>query len=161
MPKGARELHHEVELGVIIGKTCKNITPAEALGHIAGCTVALDMTDREKQTELKNKGLPWSVAKGFDTACPVGDFVPIEDMPKGLQELEIWLKVNGEMRQNGNTRDMLFPVSDLVSHISGIFTLEVGDLILTGTPSGVGPVKSGDVITAGVEGCKDITFSVE
>ena len=148
-------------MGVIISKKCKNITPADAMNHIAGCTVALDMTDRQKQTELKNKGLPWSVAKGFDTSCPVGEFTPLSSMTKGLQDLAIWLKVNDEIRQNGNTRDMIFPVTDLVSHISSIFTLEPGDLVLTGTPSGVGPVKSGDVISAGIEGCMDIQFSVQ
>lgn len=154
-------MHHEVELGVVISKTCKDVSSTDALSHIAGCTVALDMTDRDKQNELKKKGLPWSVAKGFDTSCPVGGFTPLSAITKDLQALNIWLKVNDEMRQNGNTRDMLFPVADLVSHISSIFTLEPGDLILTGTPSGVGPVKSGDVITAGIDGCADIEFSVQ
>lgn len=161
MPKGASELHHEVELGLVISKTCKNISSSEAMNHIAGCTVALDMTDRDKQSELKNKGLPWSVAKGFDTSCPVGDFIPLSAIAKDLQGLDIWLKVNNELKQNGNTRDMIFSIPDLVSHISSVFTLEPGDLILTGTPSGVGPVTSGDVITAGIEGCADIEFSVE
>ncbi|KAF6030344.1 FAHD1 [Bugula neritina] len=161
LPKGATELHHEVELGVVIGKKCKDISPSAVTDHIAGYTVALDMTDREKQTELKDKKLPWAVSKGFDTSCPVGEFVPKSDLTKDVQDLGIWLKVNGELKQNGNTRDMLFPVADLISHISGIFTLEPGDLVLTGTPSGVGPVTSGDVITAGVEGCPDIEFTVQ
>jgi len=146
---------------VVIGKKCKDISPSAVTDHIAGYTVALDMTDREKQTELKDKKLPWAVSKGFDTSCPVGEFVPKSDLTKDVQELGIWLKVNGELKQNGNTRDMLFPVADLISHISGIFTLEPGDLVLTGTPSGVGPVTSGDVITAGVEGCPDIEFTVQ
>lgn len=137
------------------------MSPAEALGYIGGYTVALDMTDRGKQTELKNKGLPWSVAKGFDTACPVGAFTSSPDLTKNLQNLDIWLKVNEELKQKGNTRDMIFSVADLISYISSIFTLEPGDLILTGTPSGVGPVKSGDVITAGIEGCSNIQFSVQ
>ncbi|XP_067928867.1 oxaloacetate decarboxylase, mitochondrial-like [Watersipora subatra] len=161
LPKGANELHHEVELGVIISKKCKDISAADALSHIAGCTVALDMTDRVKQTELKNKGLPWSVAKGFDTSCPVGDFTPLSSMPKSLQALDIWLKVNNETKQSGNTKDMIFSVPDLVSYISGIFTLEPGDLVLTGTPAGVGPVKSGDVITAGIEGCPNIEYYIK
>lgn len=154
-------MHHEVELGLIVGKSGKNISACQALEHIAGFTVALDMTDRAKQDELKKKGLPWSVAKGFDTSCPVGEYVPKDNFSNDIQNLNIWLKVNGEIRQQGCTKDMLFPVSELISVISSIFTLEVGDLILTGTPSGVGPVKSGDVITAGIDGLPDIEFSVQ
>lgn len=161
LPYNSKELHHEVELGVVIGKRCKAVKVDEVMDSVAGYVVALDMTDRAKQTELKNKGLPWSVAKGFDTSCPVGEFKPKEDLTKDIGSLNLWLKVNGEERQNGNTKDMLFSVPKLISYISGIFTLEEGDLILTGTPSGVGPVKSGDVITAGIEGLPDIKFIVQ
>ena len=155
------ELHHEIELGVVIGKVCKSISPSEVMDRVAGFTVALDMTDRAKQTELKNKGLPWSVAKGFDTSCPVGEFLDKEKLNKDVQSLGIWLKVNDEIKQDGNTKDMLFSVVDLISYISDIFTLEPGDLVLTGTPSGVGPVKSGDIITAGIDGLPVIQFSVQ
>jgi len=127
---------------------------------IAGYTIALDMTDRDKQEELKTKRLPWSICKGFDTSCPVGEFIPKENIcsPDAVQ---LWLKVNGEMRQNASTKDMIFSVPEMISFISSIFTLEPGDLILTGTPSGVGPVTSGDVITAGIEGQSEISFAVE
>ena len=155
------ELHHEIELGVVISKVCKSISPSEVMDRVAGFTVALDMTDRAKQTELKNKGLPWSVAKGFDTSCPVGEFLDKEKLNKDVQSLRIWLKVNDEIKQDGNTKDMLFSVVDLISYISDIFTLEPGDLVLTGTPSGVGPVKSGDIITAGIDGLPVIKFSVQ
>ena len=146
---------------MVIGKVCKSISPSEVMDRVAGFTVALDMTDRAKQTELKNKGLPWSVAKGFDTSCPVGEFLDKEKLNKDVQSLGIWLKVNDEIKQDGNTKDMLFSVVDLISYISDIFTLEPGDLVLTGTPSGVGPVKSGDIITAGIDGLPVIQFSVQ
>lgn len=161
IPKGATELHHEIELGVVVSKVCKSIPKSEVMDAIAGYTVALDMTDRAKQTELKKKGLPWSIAKGFDTSCPVGQFIDRSELAKDIQSLGIWLKVNDEKRQDGNTKDMLFSVVELISYISEIFTLEPGDLILTGTPSGVGPVKSGDVITAGIDGMPDIKFTVQ
>lgn len=161
LPKNAVELHHEVELGVVISKVCKSVSPSDVMDRVAGFTLALDMTDRAKQTELKNKGLPWSVAKGFDTSCPVGDFVEKSDVGKDIQSLGIWLKVNGEIKQDGNTKDMLFSVVDLISYISDIFTLEPGDLVLTGTPSGVGPVRPGDVITAGIDGLPGIEFKVQ
>lgn len=128
---------------------------------VAGFSVALDMTDRQKQEQLKKKGLPWSVAKGFDTSCPVGTFVNKSEIDKEIQSLNIWLEVNGEIRQNGNTRDMLFSVPELISYISDIFTLEEGDLVLTGTPSGVGPVKSGDIIKAGIDCLPEILFEVQ
>lgn len=128
---------------------------------VAGYSVALDMTDRKKQEELKQKGLPWSVAKGFDTSCPVGAFVDKAAVHKDVQSLSIWLEVNGDLRQNGNTKDMLFGVAELISYISAIFTLEQGDLVLTGTPSGVGPVKSGDKIRAGIDCISEISFEVQ
>lgn len=146
---------------MVIAKTCKNVSPQQAKDVIAGYTVALDMTDRDKQLELKKKGYPWSVAKGFDTSCAIGDFIPQSKLQRDIQSLDIWLKVNGEIKQNGNTRDMLFPVADLISFISEIFTLEPGDLILTGTPAGVGPVKPGDIITAGIQDLPDIEFKVQ
>ena len=130
------------------------------MDHIGGYCLALDMTDREKQSQLKKKGLPWSLAKGFDTSCPVSDFINKDVIPNP-QDVEIWLKVDGNMKQKGNTKDMIFDIPSLVSWVSDYFTLEVGDLILTGTPSGVGPVKPGDVIECGITGVTTMKYEVQ
>ncbi|XP_022707097.1 acylpyruvase FAHD1, mitochondrial-like isoform X2 [Varroa jacobsoni] len=148
-PPGCLELHHEVELGVLIERPGKNIPEGEAMQHVGGYTLCLDMTARDVQTKLKSQGAPWELAKAFDTSCPVGDFVPKESIVDP-HNLNLWCKVNGIMRQKGNTKDMLFKIPQIVAYVSRYFTLEVGDLILTGTPQGVGPVKSGDTIEAGM-----------
>lgn len=151
IPKGCTELHHEVELGVVIGKEGSEI-PSEAVfsdGYIAGYCLALDMTARDFQEKAKKKGHPWSIAKGFNTSCPVSDMLPMTSLPNP-HDVELWLKVNSEDRQRGSTRDMIFDIPTLVAAVSDYFTLQRGDVILTGTPSGVGPVGAGDVITAGI-----------
>ncbi len=105
-------------------------------------------------------GLPWSIAKGFDTSCPVGCFIPKDKIPDP-QNTELWLKVNGVVKQQGNTSDMIFSVPYLISLISEHFSLEPGDLVLTGTPEGVGPVKSGDVIECGIPNVTEMSFNVK
>ncbi|CAF0801846.1 unnamed protein product [Didymodactylos carnosus] len=144
------ELHHEIELGVVIDKKCKNISSEEGLSNVGGYVLALDMTARKIQDELKKQAHPWLLAKGFDCSCPIGEFIPKENLSK-VDNINLWLKVNGQMKQNGNTKDMIFSVGNLISYISKYITLEYGDLILTGTPSGVGPVKRGDQIEAGLK----------
>lgn len=156
----ADDSHHEVELGLVIGKRGRDIPEAAAMDHIGGYALAIDMTARGLQNEAKNKGLPWSVAKGYDTFCPVSRFIAKEELPHP-EATTLWLKVDDELRQNGSTKDMIFSIPFLVSHISSIMTLEEGDLILTGTPSGVGPVKPGQRLTAGIEGISlDMSFPV-
>ncbi|KAK2147735.1 hypothetical protein NP493_3385g00006 [Ridgeia piscesae] len=137
MPDGASEIHHEVELGLVIGTDGRNIPESAALSHIGGYVLALDMTDRILQMKLKSTGLPWALAKGFDTSCPVSDFI-VKDKIPDPQEVDLWLKVNGKMRQEGNTKNMIFSIAFLVSWLSRHFTLERGDVILTGTPFGWG-----------------------
>ena len=154
------EIHHEVELGVVIGKTGFKISEAQAAEYIAGYCLALDMTARDLQSKLKAKGLPWTLAKGFDTSCPVSDFIPSQNI-SNPQNVDLWLKVNGELRQSSNTKNMIFNIPFLLSYISEFFTLEPGDLILTGTPEGVGPVKRGDVINCGLKDIVEMSFSVE
>ena len=105
-------------------------------------------------------GLPWSVAKGFDTSCPVSDFIPLEKI-QDPQNVDLWLKVNGEMKQNSNTKNMIFSIPYLLSWISFRFKLQPGDVILTGTPEGVGPVKEGDQIECGLADIVRMTFNVE
>ena len=151
IPAYSRECHHEVELAVLIGRGGKDIPEDEALAHVAGYGVALDMTLRDVQNELKKKGLPWEIAKGFDTSCPLSSFVPAE-VVADPQALRLRLTINGEVRQDGTTDHMIHPVRKIVSHVSTIFTLEPGDVILTGTPSGVGPVRSGDRLQAELAG---------
>eukprot|EP00049_Salpingoeca_infusionum_P008400 m.137194 g.137194 ORF g.137194 m.137194 type:complete len:220 (+) comp14003_c0_seq9:50-709(+) len=157
VPLACKDMHHEVELGIIISKRCQHVTAAQAMDYVGGYTVALDMTARDLQQTAKDKGHPWSVAKGFDTFLPVGDFVPT-DQVANPQALRLWCQVDGEMKQDGNTKDMIFDIPTLISFISDRFTLDEGDLILTGTPAGVGPLCPGQTITAGVDTVDTIEF---
>jgi len=151
LPPFSKEMHHEVELVVAIGKEARRISPADAPGVIAGYGVGLDMTLRDVQAVAKQKGLPWAVAKGFDTSAPLSEFVPASTVgPDPVFEIEC--RVNGEVRQTTSTSAMIFDIPRLVSYISGVFTLEPGDLIYTGTPAGVGPVHPGDTIEARLTG---------
>jgi 5-carboxymethyl-2-hydroxymuconate isomerase len=127
--------------------------------HIAGYGVAIDLTLRDVQAELKKKGLPWEIAKGFDTSCPLSAFVAASQV-KDPQNLQIRLAVNGTVRQDGNTSLMIHRVLEIVSHMSGIFTLEPGDVILTGTPAGVGPIVSGDRVVAEISGVGSLEVGV-
>jgi 5-carboxymethyl-2-hydroxymuconate isomerase len=151
IPPYSRDCHHEAELAVLIGTGGKHIPQAEALSHVAGYGVAIDLTLRDVQAELKKKGLPWDIAKGFDTACPLSAFVPAAAVGDP-QQLRIRLSVNEELRQDGATGLMITPVSAIIAHLSTIFTLEPGDLILTGTPAGVGPLVSGDRVVVEIPG---------
>jgi 2-keto-4-pentenoate hydratase/2-oxohepta-3-ene-1,7-dioic acid hydratase in catechol pathway len=147
IPKMSKCLHHEVEMGVVIAKRCKNVLKEDALGYVLGYLVALDITARDIQSEAKKKGWPWDIAKGFDTFAPLSDVVLKENVPDP-NNLDIFLKVNGELRQESNTNNMSYSVERIIEFISGIMTLEPGDLIMTGTPEGVGEIVSGDVIDA-------------
>lgn len=159
VPPSSLEVHHEVELGVVMGARARDATAEEAMRAVAGYVLALDMTARDVQGAAKKAGLPWSVAKGYDTFCPVGEFIPRERVPDP-QALELWLSVDGVERQRGTTADMIFGVADLLSHISTVFTLEEGDVVLTGTPEGVGPVRAGQRIACGITGLASMEFDV-
>jgi 5-carboxymethyl-2-hydroxymuconate isomerase len=159
IPPYSTECHYEAELAVLIGTDGKDIPEAEALSHVAGYGVAIDMTLRDVQDNLKKKGLPWEIAKGFDTSCPLSDFAPAAKVPDP-QDLTIRLLLNGEERQNGSTGLMIHPVARIISFLSSIFTLEEGDVILTGTPAGVGPVKAGDTMEAEISGVGRLKVSV-
>ncbi|NGP75895.1 fumarylacetoacetate hydrolase family protein [Balneolaceae bacterium YR4-1] len=147
IPEQSKEVHHEVELVVAIGKTGKNIPESKAINYIRGYGIGIDVTARDIQQKAKEKSHPWSVAKGFDTFAPLSHFVKTSAIDDP-QQLDLQIEVNGEIRQQGNTRDMIFPVKTLISYLSTIFTLSPGDLIFTGTPEGVSPIKSGDKIKA-------------
>lgn len=150
IPRFSSELHHEVEMVVVVGKSGTRIPKHEAMEYVYGYAVGLDMTLRDVQSEAKKKGLPWSVAKGFDTSAPLSDAVEKKHVANP-HNLDITLKVNGVVRQHSNTRNMIFSIEEMIAYISSIFTLEVGDLIFTGTPEGVGGVVSGDQLEAELE----------
>jgi acylpyruvate hydrolase len=158
IPKGF-EVHEEVELGVIIKQKCKNIPESQSLQYVGGYCLALDLTEVRLMKEIRAKGLPWTFGKGFDTACPVSRYVSCEEI-ENPNNVQIWCKVNGEVRQNETTADMVFPIQSLISYISQYMTLEPGDLILTGSPAGVGPIVPGDVIEAGIGRDLSMTFPV-
>ncbi|MCK4849096.1 MAG: fumarylacetoacetate hydrolase family protein [Candidatus Heimdallarchaeota archaeon] len=151
IPPQTNEVHHEVELAVIIGKRGKNISLKDAYDYIFGYTILLDITARDLQSNAKQKGRPWSVAKGFDTFCPIGPVITTKDEVPNPQSLGIELSVNKELRQQGNTRDMLFKIDQIIHYCSSVFTLEPGDIIATGTPEGVGMFDHGDILHASIE----------
>ncbi|MFN3595697.1 MAG: fumarylacetoacetate hydrolase family protein [Rubricoccaceae bacterium] len=147
LPRQSSEVHHELEIVAAIGRGGRDIAEADALRHVAGYALGLDLTARDLQARAKEARGPWSIAKGFDTFAPVGPFVPARAVPD-VQAVELSLFVNGERRQHGSSAQMLFPVARLVAYLSSVFTLEPGDLVFTGTPEGVGPVRDGDRLEA-------------
>lgn len=150
VPKGV-VVHHEVELAFVLNRELKNLptdfSAEQALECIDGYALAIDMTARNVQDEAKKKGLPWSIGKGFDTFLPLSGYIPKEKIPDPYN-VELVLKINGETKQQDLTNLMLFPIHRILSHMSAIMTLEKGDLILTGTPKGVGAINPGDKIEA-------------
>lgn len=149
-PEYSNELHHEIELVLLIGKSISKGNKIQAEEAIAGYGVGLDMTLRDLQHQLKAKGQPWTLAKCFDTSAVLSDFILKEEYRLNLKE-NIKLSVNGEQRQNSLLENMIFDPSEIVEYISARMTLEEGDLVFTGTPAGVGPVKKGDRIEAEIE----------
>ena len=159
IPKMSGEVHHEVELVLVIGKRVRSVPESEAMSCVEGYALGLDVTARDLQAEAKKGGKPWAVAKGFDTFAPLGDIVAAERIAD-LNDLDIRLTRNGDVVQSGNTGDMIFSPAYLIHYISQIFTLEPGDLIFTGTPEGIGPVKAGDVLEATADGLPTLAVRV-
>jgi acylpyruvate hydrolase len=160
IPAYSQECHYEVELALLIGTTARNVSEEEAMEYLAGYGVAIDMTLRDVQNGLKAKGLPWEIAKGFDTSCPLSDFVPAASIADP-HNLNLKLSVNGEKRQDGCSSDMINRIPRIIAHISSIFTLEPGDVILTGTPAGVGQVVAGDIMDAEIEGVAQLKIRAQ
>lgn len=148
-PRGQGDVHFETELAVLIGKPLTNASASEAEAAILGYGLALDLTLRDLQSRLKEQGQPWERAKGFDGACPLTPFVPTDKFSN--RNLCFSLDIDGARRQTGDTSDMLFPIVPLIAHISAQFSLLPGDVILTGTPKGVGPLQSGQVLRLTLE----------
>ncbi|MEA2647200.1 MAG: hypothetical protein QOE92_2283 [Chloroflexota bacterium] len=144
-PAASHNVHHEAELAVVIGEVCRDVAPGDALARVAGFTCANDVTARD----LQESDDQWTRAKGFDTFCPLGPVVVAGLDPANLRVIG---RVNGEVRQDGSTSDMLFDVPHLVAYISSVMTLLPGDVVLTGTPPGVGPVQRGDLMEVEIEG---------
>ncbi len=153
LPAGRGSVHFETELAVLIGRPLTNASATEAEQAILGYGLALDLTLRDLQSQLKQKGEPWERAKGFDGACPLSPFVAADSLPQ--TSIKFTLDVDGKRRQNGNTDDMLTPVILLIAHISTQFSLRPGDVVLTGTPAGVGPLTSGQTLSLELE---DVLF---
>ena len=145
LPAHSRDVHYEAELVLLVGQGGKNIPEDKALSHIAGYGLGLDLTARDLQTKAKQGGLPWAVAKGFDCAATVTQFVPAEYIEQ-VHHIEFQMHLNGQPRQHGDTRKMLFSIPFIVHYLSEVFTLQEGDLIFTGTPEGVGALNSQDAV---------------
>lgn len=146
IPEISNNVHHEVELVVVIGKECKNINRNEASEYIAGFGIGIDFTLRDIQAKAKNEGKPWAISKGFYTSAPISEIIPYSEINNPNPEISLLLSINGNVVQNGNTSDMERKPDLLIEYLSRIFTLNPGDCIFTGTPDGVGPVVSGDKV---------------
>ncbi len=145
IPKGRGACHFESEMALLIGQPLKNCKEEDVIEAIAGVGIALDLTLRDLQKQLKAAGQPWEKAKGWDGACPLSPFVKTQEVAD-LQDVDIKLWQNGELKQNGNTGQMLTQVVPLITYISQFFTLQPGDIVLTGTPEGVGPLQVNDTL---------------
>jgi 2-keto-4-pentenoate hydratase/2-oxohepta-3-ene-1,7-dioic acid hydratase in catechol pathway len=159
LPAFSEDVHYETELVLLIGKKGKNIPQSEAMAYIEAYGVGLDLTARDVQSTLKEKGLPWTIAKGFDSAACLSSFVDA-DAFDGNESLHFSMLLNGETKQTGDTSYMIFSIPYLISYLSSIFTLDEGDIIFTGTPEGVGPLHTGDAISVSLEDLTSAEFKV-
>jgi fumarylpyruvate hydrolase len=158
-PPLTQDLQHEIELVVAIGVEGFGVTPAQALRHVFGYAVGIDLTRRDLQVSAHNSGDPWDLGKSFDQAAPCGAIRPVERIGH-LTRGRIWLAVNGHVRQDANIAEMIWPVATIVSLASEAMRLMPGDLIYTGTPAGVGRLEAGDHVTGGIAGIGDIDISI-
>ncbi|MHB2169333.1 fumarylacetoacetate hydrolase family protein [Alsobacter sp. R-9] len=158
-PPRSTNVHHEIEMVVALGRGGRDIPVETALDHVFGYAVGLDMTRRDLQDECKKAGRPWEIAKAFEHSAPIGDIVPASEIGHPSHGA-IWLKVNGELRQQGDLNQMIWKVPEMISYLSGLFELQAGDLIMSGTPSGVGAIVRGDLMEGGVDGIGTVTAKV-
>ena len=157
-PTHTKELHHELELVVGLGSGGVNIAEGEAMGHVWGYAVGLDMTRRDMQGEAKKMGRPWDMAKGFDQSAPIGEMVPAAGVDVSHGRIE--LRVNGALRQSSDLSKLIWSVPETISYLSGLVRLEAGDLIFTGTPEGVAAAVRGDVLEGQVDGVPSLWVRV-
>jgi fumarylpyruvate hydrolase len=157
-PRATKDLHHEIEMVVAIGRDGTDIPVEKALDHVFGYAVGLDMTRRDLQGEAKKLGRPWEMGKAFDSSAPC-TALKTAAMVGHPARGAIWLKVNGAVKQKGDLSEMIWNVPETISYLSKLITLRAGDLIMSGTPAGVGPVKAGDKLEGHVDGVGDLTVS--
>jgi fumarylpyruvate hydrolase len=158
-PTLTKNYHYEIELVAALDKGGRNLSNEQALDLVFGYTVGLDMTRRDLQGEAKKLGRPWEVGKAFESAAPCSEIVPASAIGHPAQGA-VWLKVNGEPRQKGDLNQLIWKVPEMIVYLSGLFELRAGDLIFSGTPAGVGPVKRGDVLHGGVDGVGELKVTV-
>ena len=158
-PSLTANLHHEIELVVAIGKGGKNIKAADALQHIYGYAVGLDMTRRDLQNDMKKQGRPWCIGKAFEASAPISAITPAAQAGD-VQHAEIWLQVNGQDRQRSNVNQLIWNIAETIEHLSHAWELQPGDLIMTGTPEGVGAVQTGDVLEGGISGLGTLRVNI-
>lgn len=158
-PDFSENIHHEIEIVLKIGKTGKNIKRISAHRHFDEIGLGIDFTARDLQKKAKDSGHPWEISKAFDHSAPLGDFIPVSAF-EDVNKLRFHLDVNGGTVQEGNTELMIFPFDEQIAYISRFVTLEKGDLLFTGTPAGVGPVRPGDRLEGWLEGRKLLDFQV-
>ncbi|MDW7690989.1 fumarylacetoacetate hydrolase family protein [Flammeovirgaceae bacterium SG7u.111] len=159
-PEYTKDIHHEIEIVLKISKEGKSIESRYAHNYYQEIGLGIDFTARDLQSKAKSKGLPWTLAKGFNGSAPISEFIPKSEF-EDLSDIDFSLKVNGETRQEGNTDKMLFNFAEIISYISQFITLKQGDLIFTGTPKGVGPVKIGDRLEGFIQDKKMLDFEVK
>ena len=159
-PSLTADLHHEIELVVAIGRGGARIAAQDALAHVWGYAVGLDMTRRDLQAQMKKQGRPWSIAKGFDASAPIGPISPAAQAGD-VHRAALWLNVNGQKRQASCIDQLIWSVAQIIEHLSAAWTLQPGDLIFTGTPEGVGAVQRGDVLEGGIDGLGTLRLVVQ
>ena len=158
-PSLTKNLHHEIELVAAIGTGGKNIKATDAIQHVFGYAVGLDMTRRDLQGEMKKQGRPWCIGKAYDHSAPIGPITPA-DQAGDVANAAIWLQVNGADRQRSNVAKLIWNLAETIEHLSAAWELQPGDLIYTGTPEGVNAVVSGDTLSGGVDGLVPITVKI-
>ncbi|MBX2884068.1 MAG: fumarylacetoacetate hydrolase family protein [Granulosicoccus sp.] len=158
-PEKSSDVHHEIEMAVMLKSGGVNISIADALEHVYGYALSLDMTRRDLQGEQKKMGRPWEIGKAFERSAPVGVIHTVEDVGH-LDQGRVELKVNGVVKQEGDLNQMIWKIPEMISYLSDYFTLGAGDVILSGTPSGVGPVVKGDVMDLSIEGLGTMSVPV-
>jgi fumarylpyruvate hydrolase len=159
-PSLTQNLHHEIELVVAIGKGGRDIPASEAMSHVYGYAVGLDMTRRDLQGEMKKQGRPWCIGKGFDHSAPMGPITKAANAGS-VEHAEISLDVNGQTRQKSTTEQLMWKIPEIIEHLSAAWELQPGDLIFTGTPEGVAAVKSGDLLVGAVAGLGELKIQVQ
>jgi fumarylpyruvate hydrolase len=158
-PPATKDMHHEVEMVVALGKGGANVAPEDALSLVWGYGVGLDLTRRDLQAVAKDTGRPWDMAKGFDASAPCSELHPVSEVGHP-SNARIWLEVNGTVKQDGNLDEMIWPVADVIAHLSRFVALMPGDVIFSGTPAGVGPLAPGDRARGGLDGVAHFQLEV-